>query len=434
MENVMDKGKAKGLELHSEPVQEIMGTPPGRLVRYGITVILAAVVLLLAGSHFVKFPDILEATVTINARNLPVQVKTRNTGRIDTLFVKDGDEVAQGKPLALVENPADYKDVAFLAEHLRRVRCDTARITGRDLHLGPLQDSYSAFVQASDQLRFFTENDYAGTLIESRKEQITVLDRTLHNQEARLRISAGQLGIVHDRFAADSALYAGKFVAKITYQESEKAYLQQQMSHRSLISETDNIRLSLLQSRQAVTELQQGRAGQINTLTLQLDAAREQLEARIRQWEQDYLLVSPIRGRVAITRYWQKNQHVTAGETVMTIVPTEKSEHVGTIILPQRGVGKVRPGQTVNVKLDDYPYLEFGFVQVPLAGISFVPFDGQGNEKLYMLEVNLPDTLRTQYGKEIPYRPEMTGIAEIITDDLSILDRIFNPIKAVLKR
>lgn len=118
----------------------------------------------------------------------------------------------------------------------------------------------------------------------------------------------------------------------------------------------------------------------------------------------------------------------------MTIVPTEKSEHVGTIILPQRGVGKVRPGQTVNVKLDDYPYLEFGFVQVPLAGISFVPFDGQGNEKLYMLEVNLPDTLRTQYGKEIPYRPEMTGIAEIITDDLSILDRILNPIKAVLKR
>ena len=429
-----DKNKAKGLELHSEPVQEIMGRPPGWLVRSGITVILAAVVLLLAGSHFVKFPDILEATVTINARNLPVQVKTRNTGRIDTLFVKDGDEVAQGKPLALVENPADYKDVAFLAEHLRRVRCDTARITGRDLHLGPLQDSYSAFVQASDQLRFFTENDYAGTLIESRKEQITVLDRTLHNQEARLRISAGQLGIVHDRFAADSALYAGKFVAKITYQESEKAYLQQQMSHRSLISETDNIRLSLLQSRQAVAELEQSRSEQRNTLMLRLGMAREQLEARIRQWEQDYLLVSPIRGRVATTRYWQKNQHVTAGETVMTIVPTEKSEHVGTIILPQRGVGKVRPGQTVNVKLDDYPYLEFGFVQVPLAGISFVPFDGQGNEKLYMLEVNLPDTLRTQYGKEIPYRPEMTGIAEIITDDLSILDRILNPIKAILKR
>ena len=171
------ENKEKGLELHSEPVQEIMGTPPGRLVRYGITVILAAVALLLAGSRFVKFPEVLEATVTINARSLPAQVKARSTGRIDTLFVKDGDVVAQGKPLALVENPADYKDVAFLAEHLRRVRCDTARITGRDLRLGPLQDSYSAFVQAADQLRFFTENDYAGTLIESRKEQITVLDR-----------------------------------------------------------------------------------------------------------------------------------------------------------------------------------------------------------------------------------------------------------------
>ena len=89
------ENKEKGLELHSEPVQEIMGTPPGRLVRYGITVILAAVALLLAGSRFVKFPEVLEATVTINARSLPAQVKARSTGRIDTLFVKDGDVVAQ---------------------------------------------------------------------------------------------------------------------------------------------------------------------------------------------------------------------------------------------------------------------------------------------------------------------------------------------------
>ena len=64
-----DKNKAKGLELHSEPVQEIMGTPPGRLVRYGITVILAAVALLLAGSRFVKFPEVLEATFPPGSRH-----------------------------------------------------------------------------------------------------------------------------------------------------------------------------------------------------------------------------------------------------------------------------------------------------------------------------------------------------------------------------
>ena len=46
----------------------------------------------------------------------------------------------------------------------------------------------------------------------------------------------------------------------------------------------------------------------------------------------------------------------------------------------------------------------------------------------------MPDSLMTQYGKNIPYRPEMSGTAEIITEDLTILDRLINPIKAVIKK
>ncbi len=434
MEKGKDNDKAKGLELHSEPVQEIMGRPPGWLVRSGIAVIVTVVALLLLGSHFVKYPEILTADITINANNLPAQVKARSSGRIDTVFVEDGMPVGEGSPLALIENAADYGDVVLLKNHLAATKRDSVWHIGQDLRLGSIQESYLSFVQAANDYQFFLEKDYANILIASKKEQIKVMEENQQNQQERLHISTEQLAIAHDRFRIDSILYSEKGIAKVAFQESQKSYMQQQMSHQSLLSEADNLRLSLLQTGQAVTELEQGRAEQKHGYYMRLRVARDQLEAQITQWEKNYLLVSPTNGVVAITKYWQKNQNITAGETMMTVVPDGASSYFGKLYLSQRGAGKVKEGQKVDIKLDDYPHMEFGIIQVTLSSISMLPYHDEAKGNVYVLEVNLPDSLVTQYGTHIPYRPEMTGVAEIITDDMSVMDRLINPIKAVVKR
>ncbi len=422
------------LELHSEPVRDILGRPPGWLVRSGIGIITATVVVILIGCRFIKYPEILQATITINAHNLPAQVKARSSGRIDTVFVKDGMIVGEGSPLALIESAADYHDVALLKSRLAAMNRDSVGRFDQNLRLGSIQESYLGYAQAANDFRFFMEKDYTSVLIASKKEQAMVMERNLQNQQERLHISAEQLAIVHDRFRADSTLYAEKAIAKITYQESKKAYMQQQMAHQSLLGEADNLRLSLLQTKQAITELEQSRSEQDHNHRTQLGMARDQIEVQITQWEKNFLLVSPTSGVVAITKYWQKNQNITAGETMMTVVPDGVSSYFGKLSLSQRGAGKVKEGQKVNIKLDDYPHMEFGFVQVTLSGISMLPYNDAALGNVYILEVQLPDNLVTQYGTTIPYRPEMTGIAEIITDDLSVLDRLVNPIKAVVKR
>ena len=94
----------------------------------------------------------------------------------------------------------------------------------------------------------------------------------------------------------------------------------------------------------------------------------------------------------------------------------------------------MKTGQKVNIKFDDYPYMEFGFVQVNLTSISLVPYGDAANGNIYIMDVEMPDSLVTKYGIPIPYRPEMSGTAEIITEDLTVFDRLLNPIKAVVKR
>lgn len=108
--------------------------------------------------------------------------------------------------------------------------------------------------------------------------------------------------------------------------------------------------------------------------------------------------------------------------------------YFGKIILPRKRAGKVRAGQKVNLKFEEYPYLEYGFTQILLSQDSMDSCEDPYIGKAYMLEVELPDSLMTQYKKHIPYRHGMSGAAEIVTEDVTVFDRFLNPIRKILGR
>ena len=110
----------------------------------------------------------------------------------------------------------------------------------------------------------------------------------------------------------------------------------------------------------------------------------------------------------------------------------EKGLLMGKALLPAERSGKVKIGQTVNVSFDNFPNNEFGIVKGVIKNISLVPSEIE-KKKIYIVEILLPKGLITSYNKELPYLLEMEGKAEIITDDLSLLERFLLPIKKVLK-
>jgi hypothetical protein len=62
--------------------------------------------------------------------------------------------------------------------------------------------------------------------------------------------------------------------------------------------------------------------------------------------------------------------------------------------------------------------------------ISLIP----DQEGFYRVDVNLPETLITSYNEEIEFKQEMTGTAEIITEDLRLLERFFYQFKELVNR
>jgi len=94
--------------------------------------------------------------------------------------------------------------------------------------------------------------------------------------------------------------------------------------------------------------------------------------------------------------------------------------------LPRVRSGKVKVGQEVKIKFDGYPFNEFGAVEGKIESISMIARDN-----LYLINVSLPNGLKTTYNKTLEFKQEMQGIADIITEDMRLIERIFNQIRYI---
>jgi HlyD family secretion protein len=299
--------------------------------------------------------------------------------------------------------------------------------------LGDIQQSYFSFLRAYEDYRFFYDNRHYQKKIVLLKKQIATQQSILSKTRTQLSLAARQLASARQLFSIDSALYSRKVIPLTSYEEAKTSLLQQEQAYESAKMTLDNQQMGILQTEQSILELEQQEREQQNNLLLSLSGAYEQLQTQIEQWKQLYLLESSINGIVTMTNYWQQNQNIQAGSVLLTVVPDKEVHIVGKILLPLQGAGKVKKGQMVNVKFANYPHMEYGMVRVEITNISLVPIT-VNDTKGYILEVYFPKGLITNYGKELAFGQQMQGTAEIITEDLRLLDRFLNPIRSLWKR
>lgn len=444
MEEAKEDGKKRNeppLGLHSPAVQEIFGRPPRWIVRWGIAVTGLAVAVMVAGSALLRFPDVVASTITVTTWNLPAHVTARVTGRIDSLFVGEGDAVEAGEVLMSLWNPARYEDVERARSWAEGWRgfCEgrTDRVPSGEcpagLELGSLQTAWQSLAKAAEDYAFFEENAYHAQKVKAMEAQAAIQGEIASSTNEQIGIAEAQLAVQERLFATDSVLYAKKAVSLAEYENSRSGVLQLRQSLSGLQSSADNARLSAVQLQQSIWETKQEERDRRQALVTALGGAWGEWQAQLEAWRQEYLCIAPVSGRVALSGYWQANQQVASGDVLLSVVPEGEVRMSGRVKLPMQGAGKVKAGQEVHVKFDAYPYMEYGMVTGKVAGISAVPVkEEEGTFR--MVEVSLPDSLVTNYGKRLDFMQEMPGTAEIVTRDLSLLDRLLAPIKSALRR
>lgn len=159
-------------------------------------------------------------------------------------------------------------------------------------------------------------------------------------------------------------------------------------------------------------------AGENRIHETELKNAVAQLMTALREWETDFLPTAPINGKIAFMQLWKEGQYVDAAETMFVVVPDGKSEFVGKALLPMQGSGKVKTGQRAVIRLTGFPEQEYGGLEGKVVSISPVP-DENGN---YVMEIQLTEIP----GKQPPTMKVMSGTAEIIINEQSLLKKIFS--------
>ncbi|MEM1124252.1 MAG: HlyD family efflux transporter periplasmic adaptor subunit, partial [Bacteroidota bacterium] len=188
-------------------------------------------------------------------------------------------------------------------------------------------------------------------------------------------------------------------------------------------------KVQVKQLQAQIIDLQQSQTDGQTTRQLAIQESVQNLSNQLQEWQQNYLIKAPIAGKVNLEKIWSDQQFISAGEPLLTIVPAEGT---GKIIakaqVPTANSGKVEVGQTVNIRLNGYPYQEFGILKATVKQIALVP-----QEESYTVTLKMPEVLVTTYDKTIPFAQEMQGTAAIITEDRSILQRIFDRFWSLLK-
>lgn len=431
--------KGDKIELRSDEVQEIMGTPPSWIIRRGITIILMVILILLAGSWFYKYPDIIVARVTVLSENPPVSVVSRSNGKLVNIFIADKQKVEAGQLLGIIENPADYRDVYHLISVLDSVQPffnDPHRfnelVLDEQYSLGENHNYYSAWAtQLREYQTFLNFNTISQRTLTLEKQVVDY-----HNYIEKLRQKIAVLNkdyiLATSQFKRDSALHARKVMSDVDFEKSEAAMLKQKYSYENAMTDLASTQITLNQVKQQIQEQKVLNAETENKLIAGLKEKYENLVSQLKLWEQTYVLKTPIAGQVTFTNFWSENQFVAIGNVVFTVVPFNEQKIIGKATVPLAGAGKVQIGQRVNIKLDNFPHMEFGLLEGKVTNISMVPV-ATDNGGYYSAEIELSNKLVTNYNKELPFNQEMQGNAEIITKDRRLIERLVEPLVSVFR-
>lgn len=423
------------IEIRSEEVQEVLGNPPRWILRWGVSILFAVLVMMLVGSYFYKYPEIIPSTVVINTENMPAVIVAKANGKLDEIFVEDKAFVQKNTPLASIENGALYKDVKLLQQKIdtiKRLLIADAKLDyslPENLVLGDIQSTYMSFTKALKDYEIYKETDFLAKKAEGLKTQIGQYQKLYKKMVAQTSIYKEQLELVENQLKRDSSLLRTNAIAKSDWERSKSSYLQSKLSYESSKVSLDNTQITIVQMEQNLLEINQQSYEQRKQLLLSLQTAIDNLQNQINAWTKMYVLITPIAGKVTFVKFWSKNQNVQAGNEVFSIVPTAESKIVGRIKLPIKGSGKVKEGQQVNIKLDNYPYLEYGLIIGKINSVSLMP-----SEDNYSVEVEFPNGLTTNYKKKLAFGQNMQGSAEIITEDIRLIERFVQPLRYILKK
>ena len=421
-------------------VNDLIGRPPSWLLRSGISMIALVTIIVLFMSYLIKYPDKIQGTGSLTSSSPPIELISQAQGYIGKLFVNEGDEVVESDRLFYIRNTTNPGQVELLMTWIDQFEAITDPMhylrlnMPRDLQLGTIQNDYASLYLKFNELRQTLKYSMPYQQISNLSEEIRKITHLNESQRREKNIYKDELALEEADFRRYESLQKGGVISQQEKERATTRFLQKQRQYESMENAIiqNNIRIEQLELEKLKIEGE--RTNLVNSYQFTINEIIARIRSNIEQWTQTYTITAPISGRISLISRYHENASVKQGELLGYVLPTKSSRNFFISQVPIHNIGKVKMGQKVLIKLDAYPHKEHGMIRSTVTSISRLPQQSQEGVHYYEMKVDVPDDLITDTGHQIPYKPNMTAQIEIITEDNTILGRVFNQILALIKQ
>ncbi|MDR1503596.1 MAG: HlyD family secretion protein [Prevotella sp.] len=422
----------------SEEISDIIDRMPMAFGRWVVIAVIIFSGLLLLFGWIIKYPDTVIGQIKINSNNAPVKLVANSSGNIQLFVYKAQDDVKEGDYIAVIQNSAVIADVQKIAGLIRIFNPNkilfmkNQNLFPDKISLGDLDLKYYSFLSALKN-----RCDYEkGNVYEKQRiglvEDIRWKETILKESQEMLEVTIQKLQISEKWFDKYTSLNKDEIVTyELEVDKSKNEYLVMKQEEQNLKKEIASINMQIVENRNKLNQLDVEQKEKERKLQLDLLASFHDLTDNIKAWEQKFVFKAPFNGKLEYLKFLADNQFIQAGEEVFGIIPKE-NKVFGQVLLPSSGAGKVKEGSRVTVKLDNYPYMEYGSVEGYVESISLISQTQRTEQNmldLYLITVKLPNGLKTNYGEHLDFKYEIGGTADIIVKERRLIERLFDNLK-----
>lgn len=424
------------IEIRSEEVQEILGTPPSWLTRWGTLIAFVAFLVIIWVACWIRYPDIVDGNIKVSSTEPPRKVYSFNSGYISRILVRNEQVVDSGQVLIALESNGNSSvdDVMAFDDALSTVKqIEEATLLDfnppMNLLLGEIQEDLYDFLEDQEAYRQSRRGRTLRSSSNARELQrrIDDLETEIQQNSQDKRRVQDELDTQTDALSRERRMYQQRKISAEALRKREEIIRQLDRERQGLESDSKSKRFEI---QMLETQIRGERKSSQSEGSRAFDNMKNsfiRLQNTVENWKDRHLIVAPIKGIVVLTNSdVNEKQFVGKEIALLSIVPTETIETLGKMMLPVDGSGKVDTGQQVIVKFNSYPFYEYGAVIGKVRWKGKVP----DNQKI-PVEVIFPNGLNTTRNREIDPAQELSGKAQIVTSDKRLIDKLFENFRRI---
>ncbi|OAN11132.1 hemolysin secretion protein D [Photobacterium jeanii] len=382
-------------------------------------------------------------------------VQNLEGGIVETLLVKEGDQVEQGQQLLIIDDTQFQSDFNEQSQSLNGLQADSIRLNAllasininrqraqsnwrQSIAIQPQTLNFpEALKQAHPELVRRQQNEFSDQIsqLESQlaviEQQISQKTRERTETQSRVNSLRSSYGIASKELAITKPLADEGVVPKI-----ELLKLQRQLNDTRRELKSAELQLPIIKAAIQEAILKRIDTAQLFRSNLQselndisdqlasLSASQIGLQDRVNRT----IIVSPVTGIVQTLHTNTVGGVIQPGMDVITIVPTEDNLLIEAQIAP-KDIAFLRPNLRAMIKFSAYDFTIYGGLEGELETISADTITNDKGDSFYQVRIRTAQNyLLSSSGEKLPIIPGMTASTDIITGKRTVLDYLLKPI------